>query len=142
MSTKVSQVWFGEQERLFSTPILALAPILGALAGQGLAPVIVQNDAAKIPLLNIILPSLGKLNIKFVCMKKIIFPIIFQVFVGTLMSWTILQRAEPPTPPSRSAELLLQQPHMTLKKLGDNIKAVQFSTFMATMHREKIVIAF
>ncbi len=52
-------MWFGERERLFSTPLLALSPILGAMVGQGIAPLIVRNDAANIPLLNIILPILG-----------------------------------------------------------------------------------
>ena len=29
MSTKTSQVWFGERERAISSPLLALAPTLG-----------------------------------------------------------------------------------------------------------------
>ena len=29
ITTKISQVWFGEQERAISTPLLGLAPTLG-----------------------------------------------------------------------------------------------------------------
>jgi hypothetical protein len=44
MRPQTSQVWFGERERMISTPILALAPLFGAILSQALSPVIVNGD--------------------------------------------------------------------------------------------------
>jgi hypothetical protein len=70
---KTSQVWFGEHERMISTPILALAPLFGSILGQGLSPLIVKDDPTKVPFLNI-------------------YVIIF-VALGAASSWIFLDRA-------------------------------------------------
>jgi hypothetical protein len=65
---QTSQVWFAEQERMISTPVLALAPLFGAILGQGMSPLIVKDDPDRIPILNI--------------------ATIFLVAIGTIISWS------------------------------------------------------
>ena len=72
MTSKTSQVWFGEHERMISTPILALAPLFGAILGQGLSPMIVRDDPDQIPFLNIY--------------------VVILVAIGAAWSWILLDR--------------------------------------------------
>ena len=53
---------------MISTPVLALAPLFGAILGQGISPQIVKDDPTKIPILNI--------------------ATIFLVAIGTVISWS------------------------------------------------------
>ncbi len=99
-------MWFAEHERLISTPLLALAPLFGAILGQGISPLVVGDDPAMIPYLNI-----GTISL---------------VTVGTALSWIFMKTAEPLTPPSRSAALLKDQPPMTLKEVFHDAKKVKF----------------
>ena len=59
MSTKVSQVWFSEKERILSTAAMAGAPALGAAIGSVVTPFIVNKRAGNIPVLNVVYPALG-----------------------------------------------------------------------------------
>lgn len=104
MSTKTSQVWFGEQERAISTPILGLSPVLGGMVGQGLAPLVINHNSKNVPLLNIIMAA--------------------PLLLTTILSWILLKRAEPPTPPSRSAEKLLCEDHPSFREILTNVGKV------------------
>jgi hypothetical protein len=53
---------------MISTPVLALAPLFGAILGQGMSPLIVKDDPDRIPILNI--------------------ATIFLVAIGTIISWS------------------------------------------------------
>ena len=59
MSTKVSQVWFAERERMLTTAAMAGAPALGAAIGSVVAPIIVSEKSENIPYLNLAFPALG-----------------------------------------------------------------------------------
>jgi hypothetical protein len=58
---------------MISTPILALAPLFGAILGQGLSPMIVKDDPSKVPFLNIY--------------------VVILVALGAACSWILLDRA-------------------------------------------------
>jgi FLVCR family MFS transporter 7 len=114
MSTKVSQTWFGEKERAISTPILGLAPVLGGMMGQAISPAVMSDDPSNLPILNVVTAS--------------------PLLITFLSSWLILRNAEPPSPPSRSAEKLLSEEPPTFKQLLINMKAVAFNrTALAIM---------
>jgi hypothetical protein len=91
---------------MISTPILALAPLFGAILGQGLSPLIVNDDPGQVPFLNIYSTVL--------------------VVIGTITCWLFLHREAPPTPPSRSAALLQDQPPLTLKEIFQDAKKVKY----------------
>lgn len=101
MSTKVSQTWFGEQERPLTTTLLGLAPVLGGMTGQALAPLIMNDKPENLPYLNLATAS----------------PLI----LTTLISWLALKTAVPPTPPSRSAEKLLTESPPSLALIGQSL---------------------
>jgi len=102
MSTKVSQVWFSERERIFTTAAMAGAAAFGAMIGSLLAPVIVSSSPSNIPLLNIIFPA---------CM-----------LAGVVAAWTTVNAPHPPTPPSLSAQKLREKPLLTVRQFFENIK--------------------
>ena len=66
---------------------------------------VVRDDVAQIPYLNIYTTAL--------------------VVLGTFCSWFILDREAPPTPPSRSAALLANQPPKSLKEIFLDAKKVK-----------------
>ena len=90
---------------MISTPLLSLAPLFGAILGQGISPLVVGDDPDMIPYLNI-----GTISL---------------VTAGTAISWFFIKTAEPLTPPSRSAALLKDQPPMTLKEVFNDAKKVE-----------------
>ena len=121
MSTKTSQAWFGERERAISTPLLALAPTLGGefdwilknlllkksknilsfssgIVGQALSPIVMNNNPNNVWILNIVTAC----------------PLLLTIF----SSFILLKSAEPPTPPSGSAEKLLSEKPLSLRELG------------------------
>ena len=102
---------------MISTPILALAPLFGAILGQGLAPMIVKEDPGQIPYLNIYSTSM--------------------VVIGTITCWVFLDREAPPTPPSRSAALLMDQPPLTFKEIFQNARKVNFVCFNLEFYKVK-----
>ena len=101
MSTKTSQVWFGENERPISTAILSLSPVMGGILGQALSPLIMRDDEENVTILNLVIVS--------------------PLLLTFLSSWFLLKSAEPPTPPSRSAEQLLLQKSPTLTQICANM---------------------
>ena len=55
---QVSQTWFGESERILSTAAMAGSGAVGGMIGSILAPVIVNDDPANIPILQTVLPCI------------------------------------------------------------------------------------
>ena len=55
---KVSQTWFGESERIVSTAAMAGSGAVGGMIGSILAPVIVNDNPANIPILQTVLPCI------------------------------------------------------------------------------------
>ena len=104
MSTKVSQVWFPERERLVSTAALAGAPALGAMIGSVVAPQLVREDPNNIPILNIAFPCLA--------------------LAGFLLTWLVVRLPHPPSPPSNSARALLARPPPSLAQFLSTARTV------------------
>ena len=100
---------------MISTPLLALAPLLGGALGQGISPMVVNDDVGQIPYLNIYTTAL--------------------VVLGTFFSWVVLDREAPPTPPSRSAALLADLPPKTLKEILQDAKKVKILSAVLKAHR-------
>ena len=101
MSTKISQGWFPEEERILSTAAMACASAFGGMLGSVLAPLIVRKDKTNIPILNTVLPSLAVL--------------------GFLLTWLSVNSKYPPTPPSPSAERVMQKQSDTLGNLHQTL---------------------
>jgi len=104
MSTKISQVWFAEKERIVSTAAMAGAPALGAAIGSGVTPFIVNDDPQRIPILNVVYPTMG--------------------LVGFILAWAFVTSPHPRTPPSLSAQKLREKDPVTVKIFFENIKKV------------------
>jgi len=113
MSTKVSQVWFSERERILSTAAMAGAPALGAAIGSVATPFIVNGKAENIPLLNVVFPSLG--------------------LVGFFLAWFAVPTPHPHTPPSLSAQRLREKEPVTISIFFANVKKVLSSNTIKTM---------
>jgi len=107
VSTKVSQTWFAEKERIISTAAMAGSGAVGGMIGSVLAPVIVNNDPNNIPILNTVFPVLS--------------------ILGFLMTWMSVTMEHPPTPPSASAEKHLRETvsnSLTFHTFMSNVKPV------------------
>merc|ERR1712215_253288 len=104
MSTKVSQVWFAERERMLTTAAMAGAPALGAAIGSVVAPIIVNDKSENIPYLNLAFPALG--------------------LVGFILPWFAVPSPHPDTPPSLSAQRLREKDPVTISAFLGNIKDV------------------
>ena len=78
--------------------------ILGALTGQAIAPVIMNDKQSNLPIL----------NASTTC------PLI----IPLLSSWFILKSATPPSPPSRSAEKLLCEKPPSMGKIFQNLMKI------------------
>ena len=81
-----------------------LAPVLGGMIGQGLAPLVMQNSSKNVPWLNLVTAC----------------PLI----LTTLCSWFLLKSPIPKSPPSRSAEKLLCEEPPTTAKIFANLKQI------------------
>ena len=55
---QVSQTWFGESERIISTAAMAGSGAVGGMIGSIMAPMIVNDDPANIPILQTVLPCI------------------------------------------------------------------------------------
>ena len=89
---------------------LLLSLYLGVL-GQALSPVIMKDNPDNVPILNVITACPLALTL--------------------LSSFVLLRSAEPPTPPSRSAESLLTVKHLSLTELVKTmLKMVKNSTVL------------
>jgi len=113
MSTKVSQVWFSEKERILSTAAMAGAPALGAAIGSVVTPFIVNKRAGNIPVLNVVYPALG--------------------LVGFILAWLAVPTPHPHTPPSLSAQRLREKDPVTTTIFLSNLKKVLSSNTIRTM---------
>ena len=56
----MSQTWFGESERIVSTAAMAGSGAVGGMIGSILAPVIVNDNPANIPILQTVLPCIRR----------------------------------------------------------------------------------
>ena len=97
----MSQTWFGERERPITTALIGLSPVVGGLIGQGIAPVVMNDNPDNLPVLNAVITS----------------PLIITAF----LSWFVLKSAVPPTPPSRSAERLLAEEPPSFSQILRNL---------------------
>ena len=70
-------------------------------SGQAISPAILRDDPENVPILNIVIVS--------------------PLLLTFLSSWFVLRTAEPPTPPSRSAEQLLLKASPTLTQICKNM---------------------
>ncbi|XP_040579665.1 solute carrier family 49 member A3 [Lepeophtheirus salmonis] len=105
MTTKVSQVWFSEKERPISTALMAMSQMVGALIGQGMSTLIVRDDPKNIPMLNLLLPM--------------------PILVSCIICYLILKNNSPITPPSRSAQFLIETEEVrTLSGVWKDVKCV------------------
>ena len=77
------------------------------MIGSVVAPLIVREDPANIPLLNTVLPSLAAL--------------------GFLLTWVSVNTSQPPSPPSPSAETLGERETETLGNLHRHILSSHLS---------------
>ena len=59
---QVSQTWFGESERIVSTAAMAGSGAVGGMIGSILAPVIVNDNPANIPILQTVLPCIRNVD--------------------------------------------------------------------------------
>eukprot|EP00092_Neocalanus_flemingeri_P028874 GFUD01031352.1.p1 GENE.GFUD01031352.1~~GFUD01031352.1.p1 ORF type:complete len:468 (+),score=76.63 GFUD01031352.1:210-1613(+) len=101
--TKVSQNWFPESERLLATGILAMSLPLGIVLGQGCSPLFVKTGE-DVPLMNIVWLIPATITMVF-CIA----------FIRT---------SNPPSPPSKSAELAGQQERKSFSEYLANMKSV------------------
>ena len=104
MSTKLSQTWFSEKERPISTALIGLSPVLGGLTGQALSPLVMNDNPDNLPILNIVTTA----------------PLI----LTCLSSWFVLKTAIPPSPPSRSAERLIEENPPSMSQILNNLLKV------------------
>ena len=104
MSTKLSQTWFSEKERPISTALIGLSPVLGGLSGQALSPLVMNDNPDNLPILNIVTTA----------------PLI----LTCLSSWFVLKTAIPPSPPSRSAERLMEEKPPSISQILNNLLKV------------------
>ena len=86
---------------MLSTAAMAGAAAFGGMIGSVVAPIIVRDDPANIPILNTVLPCLA--------------------VVGFLLTWLSVTSKYPASPPSPSAERLLHRQTQTLGNLHPDL---------------------
>ena len=87
--------------------------VLGALTGQAIAPVIMNDKQSNLPILNVATAS------------PLIIPLI--------TSWFVLKSATPPTPPSRSAEKLLSEKSPSMGQIFQNFLKILKNSSVVTL---------
>ncbi|CAB4059769.1 MSFD7 [Lepeophtheirus salmonis] len=94
-----------KKERPISTALMAMSQMVGALIGQGMSTLIVRDDPKNIPMLNLLLPT--------------------PILVSCIICYLILKNNSPITPPSRSAQFLIETEEVrTLSGVWKDVKCV------------------
>ncbi|XP_040578384.1 solute carrier family 49 member A3 [Lepeophtheirus salmonis] len=110
--TKISQHWFGDNERTIATILLGMSNPLGIVLGQGLTPQIAPSPE-KIPRMNILwfIPAA----------------------IGSIITIIKVKKSYPPSPPSHSAEMQVKEKVnylICIKKLMTNFPFIIIFLFL------------
>lgn len=99
--TKISQHWFGDNQRTMATLLLGMSNPMGIVLGQGLTPLLVQEES-DVPIMNIVwfIPA----------------------GLGAILTMWKVTANRPPTPPSPSAAMAIHRRATRGREYWPNIK--------------------
>ena len=101
---QVSQLWFGEGERIVSTSLMSVTPTLAVIFASVLSPLITSDQVDRIKYLNICYAS----------------PSLVCLVFGFLFCYS----SAPPTPPTKSAENLVDKNNFSFRQYLSSLRQV------------------